>query len=463
VPAGGGSGLLPIQLPGNIPITVYNDQPTDLNLLANAVDPNPGGTLDYSTVNIVTPPANAQVNVNPNTGLFRFTPSYLLPPGLPPGQQPPDLLGNTLQFTVGDNLGAKSNVATATVTVVVSPAETGFVIPSNANVVTHSLQPVTINVLTNVVINDGSQVDPTSVAVVPTAPPQYGTASVNPVTGLITYTPGFGYIGFDTFDFSVKDTKGNQGTATVSVLINPTGAPRLQPDPLGGQMLVVDGTPNGDNIYVGPGSHKGDLLVSVNGTTTGPFHPTSRVVVFGYGGDNRIQVSDRVQTPAWLVGGRGNDTLLAGGGPSVLMGGPGNDILVAGTGRDVLIGGTGSDVLIGFGNDVLVAGATRFDSNQLSLNAILQEWNAPRSFTERVENLTGQVNNSFKNRLNDNVFLTLPTIQDFGLSDVVYSGGRHNLLYLSLGGPNGDWLIGPMEHSRDVLFAHLGQTVMTDA
>jgi tetratricopeptide (TPR) repeat protein len=355
--------------------------------------------------------------------------------------------------------GADPDVAMATVTVVVSPAETGFIIPSDANVVTHSLQPVAIDVLSNVVINDGSQVDPTSVAVVPTAAPQYGTASVNPVTGLITYMPGFGYIGFDTFDFTVKDTKGNQGSATVSVLIDPTASPRLQPDPLGGQMLVVDGTPNSDNILVTPGPRQGDVLVSVNGVTTGPFHPTSRLVVFGYGGENRIQVSDRVKVPAWLVGGPGNDLLIAGGGPSVLLGGAGNDTLVAGTGRDLLIGGTGSDVLFGLGNDILVAGATKFDSNQAALDAILKEWNAPRSFSERVENLTGQVNKSYKHRLNDNVFLTLSAIQGYGLSDLVFAGGNGNLLYLTLGGPNGDQLIEPHEHGRDVVFALLGQAV----
>src|SRR5262249_20041550 len=141
--------------------------------------------------------------------------------------------------------------------------------------------------------------------------PQHGTASVDPATGLITYTPAFGYVGFDFFTYTVSDTLGNQGRAYVYVVTNPTVSPRVQADPLGGQMLVVDGTPGNDAILVTPGQREGDVLVSVNGVTTGPFHP-SRVVVFGYGGDDRIEVADRVKVPGWLVGGPGNDVLVAG-------------------------------------------------------------------------------------------------------------------------------------------------------
>src|SRR5262249_39817692 len=145
--------------------------------------------------------------------------------------------------------------------------------------------------------------------------------------------------------YTVSDTLGNQGRAYVYVVTNPTVSPRLQADPLGGQMLVVDGTPGNDAILVTPGQREGDVLVSVNGVTTGPFHP-SRVVVFGYGGDDRIEVADRVKVPGWLVGGPGNDVLMAGGGPSVLLGGAGNDVLVARRGRDLLIGGTRPGVLV---------------------------------------------------------------------------------------------------------------------
>jgi hypothetical protein len=86
------------------------------------------------------------------------------------------------------------------------------------------------------------------------------------------------------------------------------------------------------------------------------------------------------------------------------------------------------DALIGTGNDIIVAGTTSFDTDQSSLNGILQEWNSSRSFTERVDNLTGQLNHSYEHRLNGNVFLTLSTVQVAGVSDLVIN----NLLYLTL-------------------------------
>jgi len=60
-----------------------------------------------------------------------------------------------------------------------------------------------------------------------------------------------------------------------------------------------------------------------------------------------------------LMGGAGNDTLIAGGGSSVLDGGEGNDVLTAGVAEcNVLMGGAGDDRLTGGGeSNVLDGGA----------------------------------------------------------------------------------------------------------
>jgi hypothetical protein len=454
------ASLSPIMVP-NFQGGAQIDSPTSLTPLTNAVDPNTGGTLDFSTVNIVNPPSNGQVVVDPTTGVFYYTPSWLMPPAQSPPSNPPTPL--SFQFTVRDNLGAVSNLATVTFNGWVSPVVAGSIVAGDVSGSTHTLQPVAIDVLRTVMVSEGNQVDPTSVAIgtgsvgafggnifATNVAPQHGTASVNPTTGLITYTPAFGYVGFDFFTYTVQDTVGDTAEARVYVSINPTSSPRLQPDSLGGQMLVVDGTPNNDNMLVTPGPHPGDVVVSVNGVKSGPFHPTSRVVLFGDGGANRIQVSPLVTVPAWLVGGPGNDILMAGGGPSVLLGGPGNDLLIGVTGRDLLIGGTGSDTLIGNRDDILVAGTTSFDADQASLNAILLEWYSSRSFTERVENLTGQVNSTSAQRLNGNVYLTLATVQDDGARDLVFGVGQ-DLIFVTRGGPTGDLLF--TWEALDVVFA----------
>src|SRR5947209_6794444 len=80
----------------------------------------------------------------------------------------------------------------------------GFVVAQPLTVSTVTLRPVSINVLPSVEVNDGSAVDPKSVKIlgatfngpspspVVDAPPQ-GSVVVNPATGLVTYTPRFGF------------------------------------------------------------------------------------------------------------------------------------------------------------------------------------------------------------------------------------------------------------------------------
>lgn len=415
--------------------------PTVMNLLSAAIDPNPGGQLDYGTISIVTPPTKGQVTVDPTTGEFAYTPNYLLPNGLPQGQQPAPFFPDSFSFTVRDNLGAMSNVASLTFNGTLAPTRGGLLIAHDGGAATLSLRPVTIDVYGNVDTFDGVRIDPGSFALDPAFLPRHGTVTFSPATGLMTYTPDFGYVGYDNFGYSIADTTGFwQSFAGVFVIISPTVA-RLQADPLGGQMLVVDGTAGNDTILVNPGRRDGDVFVSVNGVTSGPFRPTSRVVVLGYGGDDRIEVADRVRVTAWLVGGVGNDTLAAGGGSGVLLGGAGKDILAAGAGRSVMIGGSGADVLIGGGADILVAGTTRFDSNQPALNAILREWTSSHDYAQRVLNLTGQFNRHTARRLNGDTYLTFATVQDDAAADTVFTGGNATLLFAAPGGPTGDVVI----------------------
>jgi hypothetical protein len=429
------------------------EAPTVMNLLGGATDPNPGATLDYTTIAITTPPTKGRLDVDPNTGMFIYTPNYLL---LHQAQPYPNLVPEFFKFTVKDSVGAISNIATATFFGSVAPVSGGFVLPAPFYSQTHSLQAVSIDPLVGVIINDGSQVDPTSVAVDANSPgtpddigtdapasPRFGSASVDPITGRITYTPNLGFTGFDHFTYTVKSTLGNMGRATIYVTVDATAAPRLQTDWLGGQMLVVDGTAGNDTILIAPGRHAGDVIVTVNGVSSGPFRPTGRIAVLGYGGDDRIVVDPRVQAPAWLVGGSGNDTLLAGGGSSVLLGGTGDDLLVSGLGRDLLIGGAGSDTLLGTGDDILVAGTTAFDSNSAALHAISTEWNSRHSLDQRVLNLTGQLNRKSSRRLNGDVYFDTSTAQDDGAPDAIVTGGSRGLTVSAPPGPAGDSVLGP--------------------
>ena len=223
VPAGGArAGIFVPDFTG--PYQIYT--PTSLDLLSGAMDNNPGGVLDYNTISIVTPPTKGQVTVDPTTGTFLYTPNYLLPSGLPPGQSPTAVLPEFFTFTIADNLGSVSNIATATFNGGVAPGKGGPLIARDGGGVTNTLQPIGIDLLGYVDTTNGVQVDPASVHV--DNPPQHGTVSYDPSRGFITYTPAFGYNGFDLFHYTVDDTSGMwHGATTMFVLINTTATPRL--------------------------------------------------------------------------------------------------------------------------------------------------------------------------------------------------------------------------------------------
>jgi hypothetical protein len=99
-----------------------------------------------------------------------------------------------------------------------------------------------------------------------------------------------------------------------------------------------------------------------------------------------------------LYGGTaGNDTLTAAGtGDDVLIGnGAGDTLTDSGSGMNILIGGGGGDTLTANGSDILVSGATRYDShtsaNIAALDAVLAEWTSGDSYNTRINNIMSGV------------------------------------------------------------------------
>jgi Ca2+-binding RTX toxin-like protein len=75
--------------------------------------------------------------------------------------------------------------------------------------------------------------------------------------------------------------------------------------------------------------------------------------LYGNTGDDRIVIDNGLE--GHLVGGLGNDELLATTNRQYLNGGPGDDLLTGGRGNDNLRGGDGTDGLYGgIGSDTLV-------------------------------------------------------------------------------------------------------------
>jgi microcystin-dependent protein len=133
----------------------------------------------------------------------------------------------------------------------------------------------------------------------------------------------------------------------------------------------------------------GNDVVVTHGSRSGP----EQLEIFGRAGTDHIDVHMRAGAArSFLVdAGEGGDFVSTHGANGVILGGNGDDRLIAdgSLNRNILIGGSGRDALTAHGQSILIAGNTTFDNDRTALNAILAEWNSPRSYADRVRNLNG--------------------------------------------------------------------------
>ncbi|CAN5465013.1 hypothetical protein BH11PLA2_BH11PLA2_29310 [soil metagenome] len=179
------------------------NNPVTIDVLANDTDPDGNGELDAASVKVTTNPEHGAVSIDTTTGAITYTGT-----GLFQGT-------DTFQYTVTDKAGAESNAATVTI-VINRPT-------ANADAATTTgTTPVTIDVLANDTDPEGyAEIDVTSVKIIDA--PQHGSASVDPRTGQVTYTPDGHYLGTDAFSYSITDLAGAESyPATIRIRIAAT-------------------------------------------------------------------------------------------------------------------------------------------------------------------------------------------------------------------------------------------------
>jgi hypothetical protein len=179
---------------------VHEGGSVDIPVLQN--DDNPDfGSLDPSSVRITQLPANGGVAIDPTTGVVTYTANA-------------GFLGtDTFRYTVKDDKGAVSNEASVAIRVGNTPPVAQ---PDDASTAKNT--PVTVDVLSNDTDLDG---DALSVAAV--GSPAHGTSALN-ANGTVTYTPNPGFIGDDTFTYTLADGQGGGDTGTVTVHIRESNA-----------------------------------------------------------------------------------------------------------------------------------------------------------------------------------------------------------------------------------------------
>ncbi len=199
-------------------VTVDEDSSLIVPIYANDSNLTTTGTLT------ATNPANGSVTINdngtpndPTDDIVTYIPD--------PGYNGPD----TFDYTLCNTFGACS---TATVTVDVLP----IVDAIDDNLVVEQDQVLTIDFLAN---DNDFQANGT----ITHTSPANGILTLNdngtPANALddtFTYTPNPGYLGNDSFDYTLCDSLSNCSTATVSIVVNPP-APDLDSDDDG----IVDG------------------------------------------------------------------------------------------------------------------------------------------------------------------------------------------------------------------------------
>ena len=167
--------------------TTDEDNSVDILVLSNDIDID--DVLVGSMIVIVDSPAHGTVNVDTNTGAVEFTPNL-------------NFNGNDgFTYQVKDASDALSNVAT--VNIIINPVNDAPVAnPDLAS--TNEEVAVSIPVLANDIDVDNT-LDGSSLIIVQA--PEHGTATVEPATGTILYTPEVDFSGNDSFTYQLKDAE----------------------------------------------------------------------------------------------------------------------------------------------------------------------------------------------------------------------------------------------------------------
>ncbi len=269
-------------------VAVAYETETILAVLDNDTDDKP---LDGSHITIGANPANGAVVVNTD-GTITYTPNAAYD-GV-----------DSFNYTITDASGASD---TATVNITVSPEPSNYAPDAhNDTALVDRDSSVDITVLGNDTDTEDSSFTGSNLSIDTT--PEHGSVSIGS-TGVITFTPNQGYVGSDSFTYTLTDSGGETDTATVDVTVQ--AAVNVN-DP-----ATHTGDANNNNITSGSAN---DTLLGLDGNDT----------LYGVAGNDQ------------LVGGAGDDTLKGykGNDTYIWSSGDGNDLIqesnTSGSGTDIL-------------------------------------------------------------------------------------------------------------------------------
>ena len=224
-----------------------------VDVLTNDITAQP---FDLATLTVIDNPTHGDAVVDPNNWFITYTPDG-------------DLVTDTFTYQIADNLGRLSNVAEVFLSVETSPMANPDLGTSDA-----ASTPIVIHVLANDTdLNGDDTINPTTVTIVDQ--PDDGLVEVDPVTGIVTYTPSDDLGGDDSFSYTVTDETdrlSNEATVDISVQIPPVAnddevSVDIPADPFDIDVLDNDTDDNGDDT-IDPGTveivNSGQFLFGFN-------------------------------------------------------------------------------------------------------------------------------------------------------------------------------------------------------
>lgn len=186
---------------------------------------------------------------------------------------------------------------------------------------------------------------------------------------------------------------------------------------LTGSDLAITGSRDDDRVIVNLDRRESQIEVRSGMQLIGTFDAGAVGTIHfrGFAGDDTFIVDQRITAQVVADGGAGNDKLLGGSGNNILIGGSENDLIFGGSNRDILIAGDGLDKVYGLGNDdIVIGGSTDYDSNEASLQKILNVWNSSMSYNDRVA--------AIRTGANDVPKLDGTTVHDDAAKDILFGG-----------------------------------------
>lgn len=204
--------------PPNLPPTAIDDYgttfvntPVSITIVDN--DSDPDGNLVNASITFLTNPTNGTVTLNSVTGSITYTPDT-------------NFIGeDQFDYEICDDDGLCD---AATVFITVLPPENLPPVALDDSYTTDVNVPIDMDILANDSDPDGA-IDPDTLTIVTF--PDNGTVIIDPLTAIVTYIPDTGYVGTDSFIYTVCDNDGLCDDAVVDITITDVPIPPPPPPP----------------------------------------------------------------------------------------------------------------------------------------------------------------------------------------------------------------------------------------